>query len=150
MQPSKSLLAAFCFVVTSAIIGCGPIDYRQSDGPSYYPVQFGVMEGIDYVQREGGTSGAGALIRAIAGGVIGHQIGSGAWQRSQPSPEPSAAVWSATKSNAADAAKMRIFESASAWKTAHIEPSSRATIPTFASETRSCSTMAASTDASAR
>jgi outer membrane lipoprotein SlyB len=77
MQPSKSLLAAFCFVVTSAIIGCGPIDYRQSDGPSYYPVQFGVIEGIDYVQREGGTSGAGALIGAIAGGVIGHQIGSG-------------------------------------------------------------------------
>jgi len=77
MQLSKSLLAAFCFVVTSAIVGCGPIDYRQSDGPSYYPVQFGVIEGIDYVQREGGTSGAGALIGAIAGGVIGHQIGSG-------------------------------------------------------------------------
>jgi outer membrane lipoprotein SlyB len=77
MQPSKSLLAAFCFVVTSAIIGCGPIDHRQGDGPSYYPVQFGVIEGIDYVQREGGTSGAGALIGAIAGGVIGHQIGSG-------------------------------------------------------------------------
>jgi len=77
MQLSKSLLAAFCFVVTSAIVGCGPIDYRQSNGPSYYPVQFGVIEGIDYVQREGGTSGAGALIGAIAGGVIGHQIGSG-------------------------------------------------------------------------
>lgn len=77
MQPSKSLLAAFCFVVTSAIIGCGPIDHRQGDGPSYYPVQFGVIEGIDYVQREGGSSGAGALIGAIAGGVIGHQIGSG-------------------------------------------------------------------------
>ena len=77
MQSSKSLLAAFCFLVTSTIVGCGPIDYRQNDGPSYYPVQFGVIEAIDYVQRDGGASGAGALIGAIAGGVLGHQIGSG-------------------------------------------------------------------------
>jgi outer membrane lipoprotein SlyB len=77
MQSFKSLLAALCFAFASMMVGCGPIDYRQGDGPSYYPVQFGVIEGIDYVQREGGTSGAGAIIGAIAGGVIGHQIGGG-------------------------------------------------------------------------
>jgi outer membrane lipoprotein SlyB len=73
---SKSLLAACCFAVASTIIGCGPVDYRQSSD-QYYPVQYGVIQGIDFVQRDGGTSGAGALIGAIAGGVIGHQIGSG-------------------------------------------------------------------------
>jgi outer membrane lipoprotein SlyB len=77
MQNSKSLLAAFCFVIASTIVGCGPVDYRQSGAPSYSPVQYGVVEGIDYVQREGGTSGAGAVIGAIAGGVIGHQVGGG-------------------------------------------------------------------------
>ena len=77
MRHSKALLAAFCIMAASMMVACGPMDYRQNDGPSYYPVQFGVIEGIDYVPRDGGTSGAGALIGAIAGGVIGHQIGSG-------------------------------------------------------------------------
>ena len=77
MEHSKSLLAAFCLAVAATIAGCGPADYRQSGDSSYYPVQYGVIEGIDYVQREGGTSGAGAIIGAIAGGVIGHQIGGG-------------------------------------------------------------------------
>ena len=71
MEHSKSLLAAFCLALTAAMIaGCGPLDYRQSGDASYYPVRYGVIEGIDYVQREGGPSGAGALISAIAGGVI--------------------------------------------------------------------------------
>src|SRR5260370_932774 len=77
MEHPKSLLAAFCLAAAAMIAGCGPLDYRQSGDASYYPVQYGVIEGIDYVQREGGTSGAGALIGAIAGGVIGHQIGGG-------------------------------------------------------------------------
>lgn len=77
MQYSKSLFAAAWLAVASVIAGCGPLDYRQSGDTAYYPVQYGVIEGIDYVPREGGTSGAGAVIGAIAGGVIGHQIGGG-------------------------------------------------------------------------
>jgi outer membrane lipoprotein SlyB len=77
MQLSKVLHAALYFMAAAMIVACGPMDYRQSDGPSYYPVQFGIVEAIDYVQRDSGTTGAGALIGAIAGGVIGHQIGSG-------------------------------------------------------------------------
>ena len=79
MQFSKSLIAASCFAVASMVVGCGPVDYRQSGDPSYYSVQYGVVEGIDYVPvpHEGAPSGTGAVIGAIAGGVIGHQIGSG-------------------------------------------------------------------------
>jgi outer membrane lipoprotein SlyB len=77
MEYSKSLFTAFCLAVAAMVAGCGPMDYRQSGDPSYPSLQYGVIEGIDYVQRESGPSGAGALIGAIAGGVIGHQIGGG-------------------------------------------------------------------------
>ena len=40
-------------------------------------VQYGYVEDIGYVQGSGGTTGGGAIVGGIIGGVIGHQVGSG-------------------------------------------------------------------------
>jgi outer membrane lipoprotein SlyB len=58
-----------------------PPQYYDNPPPQYYAnapsAQYGVVDGIDYVQHGSSPSGAGAVIGGIAGGVIGHQIGSG-------------------------------------------------------------------------
>jgi len=54
-----------------------PQSYGNSNLPGTPAAQYGLVDGIDYVQRGSSPSGAGAVIGGIAGGVIGHQIGSG-------------------------------------------------------------------------
>lgn len=87
---TKIFLVAAAIIATSAAIpayaqGYGqappPPQYYGNPPPQYYAnapsAQYGVVDGIDYVQHGSSPSGAGAVIGGIAGGVIGHQIGSG-------------------------------------------------------------------------
>ena len=76
-------------IAAVAVTGAALPAYAQVYGrdapppPQYYGnpeaagVQYGVVDGIDYVQHASAPSGAGAVVGGIAGGVIGHQIGSG-------------------------------------------------------------------------
>ena len=51
----------------------GPI-YSSSDSQR---VQYGYVEQMNYIQGGGGTSGGGAIVGGIIGGVLGHQVGGG-------------------------------------------------------------------------
>jgi len=83
MQALTKIFLAAAIIAASAGIPVYAQGYGQDapPPPQYYAnapsVQYGVVDGIDYVQHGSSPSGAGAVVGGIAGGVIGHQIGSG-------------------------------------------------------------------------
>jgi outer membrane lipoprotein SlyB len=91
MRALTKIFLAAAIIATSAAIPAYAQGYGQDapPPPQYYgnppaqyyanapSAQYGVVDGIDYVQHGSSPSGAGAVIGGIAGGVIGHQIGSG-------------------------------------------------------------------------
>jgi outer membrane lipoprotein SlyB len=88
MRALAKIVAAAAVALTGTAIPAYAQVYGQDAPPQYYgnppqyyaqapSVQYGVVDGIDYVQHGSTPSGAGAVVGGIAGGVIGHQIGSG-------------------------------------------------------------------------
>jgi len=100
MNP-RSYAAVIPLVAALGLGGCADNYYRQPDdgarsiggaypyggayppGAAYpsggeYRSNYGVVEGIDYVPRDGrAPAGLGAVVGGVAGGVLGHQIGGG-------------------------------------------------------------------------
>lgn len=84
MRAARNIVLIAAVVVTGAVLPAYGQGYgRDAPPPQYYGnpdaagVQYGVVDGIDYVQHGSAPSGAGAVVGGVAGGVIGHQIGSG-------------------------------------------------------------------------
>ena len=90
MRALRNIVVAAAFIVIGAAIPAfaqqyGPPPQYYGNTPQYSEpnlpgapaVQYGLVDGIDYVQHGSSPSGAGAVVGGIAGGVIGHQIGSG-------------------------------------------------------------------------
>lgn len=48
---------------------------NESMPQGYRSVEYGTVEDVQYAGGGGGTSGAGAVIGGVAGGVLGHQAG---------------------------------------------------------------------------
>jgi outer membrane lipoprotein SlyB len=84
MRAARNIVLIAAVAATGAVLPAYGQGYgRDAPPPAQYygnqaaAVQYGVVDGIDYVQHGSAPSGAGAVIGGIAGGVIGHQIGSG-------------------------------------------------------------------------
>jgi len=79
----KTLIGVAAVAVSTVACAAAPYDEPRyaSDTGYYQPVAEHGMRGeivrIDVVQGEHHASGAGAVLGGIAGGVLGHQIGSG-------------------------------------------------------------------------
>jgi len=75
------LVIATSFAAMALVGGCASTDYRSESYPSYSPsysaAGYGVIDAIDMTRGGGEGIGAGAVIGGIAGGVLGHQVGSG-------------------------------------------------------------------------
>jgi len=86
---ARSYAAVIALAAAVPLVGCADNYYRQPGysgrpvGGEYppggeYRTSYGVVEGIDYVPRDGrAPAGLGAVVGGIAGGVLGHQIGGG-------------------------------------------------------------------------
>lgn len=83
MKRNQSL-AMLVIAATGITFGCAGQDYQQpnqqsysSSAPSSYRA-YGVIDSIQVVNTGGSSSsGAGALIGGVAGGILGNQIGGG-------------------------------------------------------------------------
>jgi outer membrane lipoprotein SlyB len=74
------LVIATSFAALALVGGCATTDSRTESYPSYsssYSAGYGVIDGIDVTRAGGDGIGAGTVIGGIAGGVLGHQVGSG-------------------------------------------------------------------------
>jgi outer membrane lipoprotein SlyB len=85
MRAARNIVLIAAVVATGAVLSAYGQGYTRDapPPPQYYGntqaagVQYGVVDGIDYVQHGSAPSGVGAVVGGVAGGVIGHQIGSG-------------------------------------------------------------------------
>lgn len=83
MKRNQSL-AILVIAASSITFGCASQDYQptyqpgySSSAPSSYRA-FGVIDSIQVINDGGGSSsGAGAVIGGIAGGILGNQVGGG-------------------------------------------------------------------------
>lgn len=79
------LVIATSFAAIALIGGCASTDYRTESNPSEsspsysssHSRGYGVIDAIDLTRDGGDGIGAGTVIGGIAGGVLGHQVGSG-------------------------------------------------------------------------
>ena len=70
----SAMIASTLLLGACATRGDSAPPYSRNDSQS---IQYGYVEDIGYVQGNGSTSGGGAVVGGIIGGVLGHQVGSG-------------------------------------------------------------------------
>ncbi|MEO8103936.1 MAG: glycine zipper 2TM domain-containing protein [Betaproteobacteria bacterium] len=70
----STMIASTLMLGACATRGDSGGTYTQGD---VQRVQYGYVEDIGYVQGNGSTTGGGAIVGGIIGGVVGHQVGSG-------------------------------------------------------------------------
>jgi outer membrane lipoprotein SlyB len=61
----------------SAILACATLALAGSLGARAACIDCGTVTDVQTVKKEGQGSGAGMVLGGIAGGVLGHQVGSG-------------------------------------------------------------------------
>jgi outer membrane lipoprotein SlyB len=57
--------------------GARPVAPVTPSPSTYQSARYGEVRAINVVDRPGNASGAGAVLGAVAGGVLGHQVGGG-------------------------------------------------------------------------
>ena len=75
MRTSATLTAAALFIALAS--GCASRQPAPAPVSSYQGTQYGVVQSIDTVRAQSQTSGGGAIVGGVIGGLIGHQIDSG-------------------------------------------------------------------------
>jgi len=79
-SPLGSLAVAGVVAFVALASGCAtrqPVPVSQPSQGGYYGAQHGVVQSIDTVRAQSQTSGAGAVIGGVVGGLAGHQIDHG-------------------------------------------------------------------------